>query len=112
MKASEIIEGNKLITDFNGRGKCSFYGVSLTFYGTPHYPLNKIKYHKSWDWLMPVVEKIETLGFRVHTIEDYCEIYAKTNTSIPLIRVCCNPKIEATWRAVKEFIEQHNRNSL
>ena len=27
------------------------------------FTLDQMKYHTSWDWLMPVIEKIETLGY-------------------------------------------------
>jgi hypothetical protein len=29
------------------------------------YPRQQFKFDKSWDWLMPVVEKIENLGYGV-----------------------------------------------
>ena len=33
------------------------------FMGAEGHPLDQMKYHTSWDWLMPVIEKIETLGY-------------------------------------------------
>ncbi len=29
---------------------------------------SSLKYHSSWDWLMPVIEKIESLNFVIDTI--------------------------------------------
>lgn len=68
MEQAEIIEGNRLIAEFMG-----FYITE--FNGSYHFVckerkkpehlnqawefrLEEAKYHSSWDWLMPVVEKI------------------------------------------------------
>lgn len=42
---TDIIEGNRLIAEFDG------YDIHMNGY----------QYHSSWDWLMPVVEKIHLL---------------------------------------------------
>jgi hypothetical protein len=47
---TEIIEGNKLIAEFmNHEEDYDEHGV-----------WQKLQYHSSWDWLMPVVEKIKS----------------------------------------------------
>ena len=62
----QIIVGNKLIAEFE---KLEIHNT-LSLAKTPikayewHcnlYSEMELKYHKSWDWLMPVVEKIEDL---------------------------------------------------
>ena len=70
------MKSNKLIAEFMGyklmscsRGKAWDIGKSiptkdhlLPIQGMLHTG-NELKFHKSWDWLMPVIEKIETLGY-------------------------------------------------
>jgi len=69
-------------------------------------------FHYSWDWLMPVVERIESLGYGV-TIgmgtyciiqndwkEDLEEIYSMTD----------NNKLFCTYNAVVKFIKWYNIN--
>jgi hypothetical protein len=67
-----------------------------------------LKYHKSWDWLMPVVEKIETLKFSVMVIGKYTRIqcphpYKEFATDI------CETKIQSVYKAVVEFIKWYNQ---
>jgi hypothetical protein len=54
-----------------------------------------ITYHKSWDWLMPVVEEIDHLQF-----EEVVEI----ETGLKM------RSLSATYNAVVEFIKQQNKN--
>jgi hypothetical protein len=65
-------------------------------------------YDNSMDCLLPVVEKIESMGYRVHIVEDYCKIFPKTNSSLPIHKVCCSSKIKSTWYACIEFIDALN----
>tara|TARA_R110000772_G_scaffold24943_4_gene65452 strand:+ start:2166 stop:2525 length:360 start_codon:yes stop_codon:yes gene_type:complete len=58
----QITESNKLIAEFMG-GNFNNDGVELKNFENllKCYMNNELKYHKSWDWLMPVVEKIQSL---------------------------------------------------
>lgn len=76
------------------------------------YPLNKLEYHSSWDWLMPVVEKIENSGTYSVEIDKYkCSItYVRLWNNK---RLCYHEKIEKTkieivWLCVVEFIYWYN----
>lgn len=62
----EIIEGNRLIADYCmvKRLNDGLYSMVLTgtiaFINDPKWlNASELKFHLSWDWLMPVVEKIE-----------------------------------------------------
>jgi hypothetical protein len=63
MKTKTInMEGrsNRLIAEFMG------YEVNHNKCYSPKYndgTIAPMQFHKSWDWLMPVVEKIESLGY-------------------------------------------------
>lgn len=138
MKNEEIVEGNKLIAEFmcmkndDGTFYVNIYGGfpegTLHFINLPinyHWPMNGFDSHKwnsSWDWLMPVVEKIEHLYEDKHTlprfeinshhstfdIKDF-ECVCGSYSSSPE-KVKFNSKIEATWHVVVEFIKWYNDN--
>ena len=58
MSEKEIIEGNKLIAEFMGiKIIQSRYGCNHPLVTCPYPDYSNLKYHSSWDWLMPVVEK-------------------------------------------------------
>ena len=57
--------------------------------------VDDLEYHKSWDWLMPVVEEIDHLQF-----EEVVEI----ETGLKM------RSLSATYNAVVEFIKQQNKN--
>lgn len=87
------------------------------------YRLKDIQFDTSWNWLMPVVEKIESIEEKddnriitkwVHILGKGCIIEIDKGFT-PDIIVCSefnNPmsKIEATYLAVIEFIKLYNKN--
>ena len=83
MKTNEILNGNKLIAEFMGLSYCTKYQYEGWYKNHEHnYRIcgfDGLKYHSSWDWLMPVVEKIEQLGAQTFddigvTVYSYFEI--------------------------------------
>lgn len=125
MNSTEILEGNKLIAEFVGEEAP----------GNPIYKVYKLQqgfiseydleYNSSWDWLMPVVEKIEHLYetptslplFNINS--HYCKfalthphkykvfIVGSYKTSPEEIKA--NSKIEAAWMVAVEFIKYYNK---
>jgi hypothetical protein len=111
-------ENNKLIAEFMGY-KISYGGEYLLsdslpqFLGSDHrewcsnrvendnliweIPKDCLEYHTSWDWLKPVVDKIE----QVHE-------------GVPqeLINLSLFSTIDEVYNAVVEFIKQYNNNSF
>lgn len=82
-------DANKLIAEFMGD---KFSDVA------------EMKYHTSWDWLMPVVEKC-----LVGEAEQSEEI---SNTTIKNIyEGICNQDISFAYQAVVEFINEYNQNA-
>lgn len=147
MKESEILEGNKLIADFMGGiysenalawgfGDARIEHKELVVRGKLYKNLvwaekfeKDLKYHSSWDWLMPVVEKIENLNFCVtigtsnrkdKSQRTYCEIgtpemwnfeLTLEDSPVPIIEIDeknSNTKIINVWLAVVEFIKWWN----
>ena len=60
---------------------------------------------ESWDWLMPVVEKIEGMGYNVRIIGNECEI--ESNNPFSLISYSEPTKIQAVHKAIYQFITQN-----
>ena len=79
------------------------------------YTPDEMKYHKSWDWLMPVVEKIEDIecketstdlvGYHLYDIEIRQNVTTIHGTNI---EETAGDKLFNTYNAVVEFIKQYN----
>lgn len=94
---------NKLIAEF--------MGVDQVDIDTWLETNSNLKYHTSWDWLMPVVEKIESLGYSYDRIN--ADVFINNQNGENVIP---NPMdentmtmIEKTYYVVGEFIKQYNR---
>lgn len=118
----EIIEGNKLIAEYmESTFKSEYKIVNFSVRPTINIQANsfcedELEYHKSWDWLMPVIEKIGN-----HTFDDvnegeepetaFLRTFHGNMTRInrfPLHQA--ETQIESTWKAVVEFIEFLNED--
>lgn len=133
MTETEILEGNKLIASFVG--DCfglkwsEINGFYLDENGSMAMPTNRCGFfHKSWDWLMPVVEKIGNLK-SLETDGEWYD-FAIQNGKVPknsyytyighvgeysrnlgkLVSVKSESLIESVWLAVIEFIKWYNEN--
>jgi hypothetical protein len=110
----EIIEGNSLIRVFENplMGIKDGWVIEAST-GERLYPVASLNYHKDWNSLMPVVEKIEGLGYSVFIQNDCCWIKAaKPRIKLPPITHLKDSKIESTWQAVVEFIKYFNNQKL
>jgi hypothetical protein len=91
MEQKEVIEGNELIRQFMGRG-------------VAHDPRDNIyHYHDSWDWLMPVVEKIEQGNYGIKMYRKVVEIYFDDTKAI-ILRTKEKSRLESLYKAVVEFM--------
>lgn len=116
-----IEEKNKMIAEFMGleleetlSGKMVYARHECTNPNkendckTEFYEANELLYHFSFDWLMPVVEKIEK------TNDGTIEIFSKNMVRISFNKtsVVCftNDLIGNTYEAVLLFIEWYNEN--
>lgn len=93
-------EGNQLIANFIGI-------LTDGDRTSKHFGSKLLQYHSSWDWLMPVVEKIEAIedsdNYEVDIFGNCCQIGISENA-------IGETKIEATWNAVILFIQWYNQN--
>jgi hypothetical protein len=115
------MKNNKLIAEFMGLTTEVFNSGNLNYYfkefnsGT-WYEEHELSYNTSWDWLMPVVEKIECTKTDDEDNSDrffnvMIEVF-ECNINGRDICICenGNTKLEATYRAVVKFINQYNFN--
>ena len=133
------IEGNELIANFLGwkferqwfpKGS-EFIPFGWTIplddplYNKAH-TNESLYFHDSWDWLMPVVEKIEQIRddkygwFGVHISSNSCCIQSKylykamEGEDVPSYmsdpNAISETKIKSTWYNVVEFIQWYNKN--
>lgn len=114
----DIIENNKLIAEFDGK-LVVFDNGEYKEYGNDIHN-QSLYYHSSWNWLMPVIEKIEEDVNDLQNIyfveifkspsnnNHVCRVYDKSNK---LYANCYGlTKLEATYKAVVEFIKWYNQN--
>lgn len=111
------IENNKLIPEFlkwelYGSGNILYYEVYDKIAGIDAPKENELKFHISWDWLMLVVEKIESLkeSWEVDIFGNSCEIGIPKKFNIDEIMFEAETKIKATYKAVVTFIKWYNEN--
>lgn len=118
MTQEKILEGNKLIAGFMGaewvQDDYKEWGYKIE---TPHWnKLQKpeaLQYHSSWDWLMPVLEKIH-LKREVKEISismGRTRIWFSDEVRKSFIQSPCLPEnnsITECWLAVIDFINWYN----
>ncbi len=108
---------NKLIAEFMG---IEIDPVGLTSYDSKgRKRINEVdlEYETSWDWLMPVVEKIESFERTlVNIYSDATKIWVDDFDSNELFATTMSgnkdDKIGHVYRAVVEYIKWYNENKL
>ena len=113
------MKDNKLIAEFMGVKTITIDRLKSIlkqnredgFISTPQaYTLDELKYDTSWDWLMPVVEKIESQqseGYNILIEGNNCWIETQ-GISFEGMAIT---KLEATYKAVVQFIKEYNQNN-
>lgn len=117
MNKKEILENNKLIAKFEGGWEYytpkEFLENAYWKNTTTKHSSIELKYHSSWDWIMPCIEKIEKLGYTMETQRDWeGDYWLAFNTMSGFIG--SNHKKEKLFDrhyfAVMEFIKWYNKN--
>lgn len=67
-----------------------------------------LKFHSDWNWLMEVVEKIESLGYSFTIIGNLCII---SRPSFKSIRSEDETKFKAVYQAILDFIKWYNEQN-
>lgn len=112
MNTQEIIEGNKLIAEFMGLSYCTKHQYE-GWYKNSEYnhricDFYRLKYNSSWDWLMPVVEKIE--GTKQADIIIHTKNLVQISYNKETKTYFSGSLLQNTWLACAEFIKWHNQN--
>jgi hypothetical protein len=106
MKKKEIIEGNRLIAEFmKDYELITDKGVYL--YPQKGFYVDELEYHSSWDWLMPVVEKI-SIDYSYYQSNDSKQWQVMIDVSNT--NIVSENLIDAIYKAVVEFIKYNNKN--
>jgi len=122
MTRKELRKNNVLIGKFmGGKGRIILTSTLIMTLDNKEYKETDLKYHKKWDWLMPVVEKI--CRMRIGDGKSYIEYaYPRTFGMLDkesggiMVRleghqvVLADTLIEATYFAIIDFIEHYNEN--
>ena len=87
---------NELIAEFMGLSHCSEGWITIPYHGREEVAeeevVDELRYHTSWDWLMPVVQRCYESGAEGECIGD-------------ITMHLTDGSIEGTYRAVVEYIE-------
>jgi len=116
---------NKLILEFLNTDVNNDGTYELAKFGTirpngdfkTSFTAEQTKFHKDWNWLMEVVDKIESLNdgaYDVNILKNGTEIINYSETTIVISNVCnisYENKIEHTYSAVVEFIKWYNEQN-
>ena len=116
----KTIENNKIIAEFLSVKIHPFKFIPIEERGLYNgYFIDELKYHEDWNWLMVVVEKIESLEifdrmgrFNINT-KNFDENYTSFITDKDEYFIQCegDTKIEAVYNAVLEFIKWYNNQN-
>lgn len=129
----QIIKNNELIAEFMGATKFDYlqYDEGWTEFRFKEHPdctikkrwerfsPSRLQYDVNWNWLMPVVERIEQLqGVEIVICTEYCFIsYGDTedllinkdyNTDKVRPEDCCSSKFEGVYMMCVQFLEYYN----
>ena len=110
-KQHDIDMSNILIAEFMECTHPHNEITDATLYNVSHgtFELSELRYDVSWNWLMPVIEKIESLGYEVQIRSTDCIIFQLLDTLDykPIIGTISSAsgKMYSTYIAVVEFIK-------
>lgn len=127
MEKNEILEGNCLIVEFMNVQKHPRYKKGEDVWMRHkeyrvepfgYFDADDLKYHSSWDWLMPVVEKINILAINnegemgVYINPNIVTIGENEHHPICMITIANHPTlIEMVWFCIVTFIRWYNTNN-
>lgn len=106
------MKDNKLIAVFMGMKPLNNDSSILVFStdrGNDIVSIDNLQYQDDWNLLMEVVEKIESLGIVVEIRENVCYIETSQGNYTSELE---ETKIQATYKAVVEFVKWYNNGRV
>ena len=109
---------NKIIAEFMGATLTKDLQIMYPVYEGDSSYVKDLKYHLDWNWLMEVVEKIESLPtmkdngnffFEIH--QDSVTVFNSTRMDIIIEVIGQGSRINNTYQAVIEFIQWYNKQN-
>jgi len=106
------MKDNELIAEFMGVNVGEY--TSYPEESPTQYAVGDLQYHTSWDWLMPVVEKIDEVSDEntLFKIEHNRAFVEDIENYYIFIDVTASSRLEATYKAVVEFIKDYNTGEI
>lgn len=110
-------ENNRLIAEFMGMKPHDineldgFWTNTITAHKFDN--VMNLQFHSDWNWLMQVVEKIESLDNQLYFVKIHtggCFIHPINDTRDYKAKQYHKNKIEAVYNACVEFIKRYNEN--
>jgi hypothetical protein len=120
---NNIVENNKIIAEFLVKNEGGLVKLKENIFSTidgfeipdDYLTLKDLKYHKDWNWLMEVVEKIENLQdenncaiYNVQIEQSFTEIIDNHTYETIIYNIDADSKIEAVYDSCIEFIKWYN----
>jgi hypothetical protein len=108
------MDGRDLMAAFCGRHPIRSIQFGLLVYDN-NTSTHELRYDTNWNWLMHVVDKIESLGSPVFISSNSCTIYERvdfsTNRGDWFVQEYDHTKIDATWKACVAYIKWYNERN-
>jgi hypothetical protein len=103
---NNITENNKLMAEFMG---LTIITDGISFFDINYKPLKN--YHSDWNWLMEVVDKIESMDFVLNIRQGHVSIVNNSGktpfyTGSDIVE---ESKIESVYNTCVEFIKWYNK---
>ncbi len=118
MSEQKIVDNNKRIAGFMGLRNMGMKNLELWVLFDNHTGIesSELQYHTSWNWLMPVLEKIESLGYCSMickgTSYSWTSIFEVVDGGRKNLRGSKGKsKLENTYLSVVGFIQWYNERS-
>lgn len=114
----EIIQNNKLIAEFLYPNLRNEVITKDLIFGEEayakmviiHEDYHLLRYHYSWDWLMPVINKAIDSGFHYQLANGEITCWSDGMYEYYAPYMSDDKIVTNSWMAVVEFIKYHNQN--
>jgi hypothetical protein len=103
--AYDYIEKRDIVTDEEMEFIFADYAETEKYLDSSYIEIKNLKYHSSWDWLMPVVKKIRSTE-EFNSIIVIPEDFGDNN----MIAGLYTQDIDKVYKGVVEFIQWYNKN--